>query len=186
MFGSESCKALTLRFGGLGSALIYLFAMAIGAVVAMDQWVIALCSWTWNWTRERAMPAAVAVGTSAGAMALNAGSMAGKAAVGKAKEKTGGFWASFVGSLTRKPVQVREHDLDDADEVDEIEEATSRRGRGTKAGLKLGICGEHGGDPASIAFCEQAGLDYVSCSPYRVPIARLAAAQAALRAKSAH
>ena len=56
------------------------------------------------------------------------------------------------------------------------------RGRATKAGLKLGICGEHGGDPASIAFCEQAGLDYVSCSPYRVPVARLAAAQAALGA----
>jgi pyruvate,orthophosphate dikinase len=47
--------------------------------------------------------------------------------------------------------------------------------------VKLGICGEHGGDPGSIAFCERAGLDYVSCSPYRVPIARLAAAQAALK-----
>jgi pyruvate,orthophosphate dikinase len=54
------------------------------------------------------------------------------------------------------------------------------RGRATRPGLKLGICGEHGGDPASIAFCEEAGLDYVSCSPYRVPVARLAAAQAAL------
>ena len=49
-----------------------------------------------------------------------------------------------------------------------------------RPGLKLGICGEHGGDPASIAFCEEVGLDYVSCSPYRVPVARLAAAQAAL------
>ncbi|WP_424135280.1 pyruvate, phosphate dikinase [Roseomonas chloroacetimidivorans] len=54
------------------------------------------------------------------------------------------------------------------------------KGRATKPGLKLGICGEHGGDPASIQFCETAGLDYVSCSPYRVPVARLAAAQAAL------
>jgi pyruvate, orthophosphate dikinase len=54
------------------------------------------------------------------------------------------------------------------------------RGRATNPALKLGICGEHGGDPASIAFCDKAGLDYVSCSPYRVPIARLAAAQAAL------
>jgi pyruvate,orthophosphate dikinase len=54
------------------------------------------------------------------------------------------------------------------------------RGRATKPELKLGICGEHGGDPASIAFCEEVGLDYVSCSPYRVPVARLAAAQAAL------
>ena len=58
----------------------------------------------------------------------------------------------------------------------------AERGRATKPGLKLGICGEHGGDPASIAFCEQVGLDYVSCSPYRVPVARLAAAQAALGA----
>ncbi|RDC59906.1 Pyruvate, phosphate dikinase [Alteripontixanthobacter maritimus] len=56
------------------------------------------------------------------------------------------------------------------------------RGRQTRADLKLGICGEHGGDPASIAFCEEVGLDYVSASPYRVPIARLAAAQAALKA----
>ena len=56
----------------------------------------------------------------------------------------------------------------------------AERGRKTKPDLKMGICGEHGGDPASIAFCEHAGLDYVSCSPYRVPVARLAAAQAAL------
>jgi pyruvate,orthophosphate dikinase len=53
------------------------------------------------------------------------------------------------------------------------------RGRATRPDIKLGICGEHGGDPASIGFCEQIGLDYVSCSPFRVPIARLAAAQAA-------
>ena len=55
------------------------------------------------------------------------------------------------------------------------------RGRSTKADLKLGICGEHGGEPASVAFCHELGLDYVSCSPYRVPLARLAAAQAALK-----
>jgi pyruvate, orthophosphate dikinase len=54
------------------------------------------------------------------------------------------------------------------------------RGRKTRKTLKLGICGEHGGDPASVRFCQEIGLDYVSCSPYRVPIARLAAAQAAL------
>ena len=58
-------------------------------------------------------------------------------------------------------------------------------GREAHPGLKLGICGEHGGDPASIAFCETVGLDYVSASPYRVPIARLAAAQAALRHRQA-
>jgi pyruvate,orthophosphate dikinase len=56
----------------------------------------------------------------------------------------------------------------------------AERGRKTRPNIKLGICGEHGGDPASIAFCEELGLDYVSCSPYRVPVARLAAAQAAL------
>ena len=53
-------------------------------------------------------------------------------------------------------------------------------GRAARPGLKLGICGEHGGDPESIRFCRDVGLDYVSCSPYRVPIARLAAAQAEL------
>jgi pyruvate,orthophosphate dikinase len=54
------------------------------------------------------------------------------------------------------------------------------RAREVDAGIKLGICGEHGGDPRSVAFCHGLGLDYVSCSPYRVPLARLAAAQAAL------
>ncbi len=54
-------------------------------------------------------------------------------------------------------------------------------GRAGRPGLKLGICGEHGGDPSSIEFCQELGLDYVSCSPFRVPIARLAAAQAALK-----
>ena len=58
-----------------------------------------------------------------------------------------------------------------------------KKGRQTKSKLKIGICGEHGGDPASIDFCNRVGLDYVSCSPFRVPIARLAAAQAALSAK---
>ncbi|MEP3051338.1 MAG: pyruvate, phosphate dikinase [Erythrobacter sp.] len=69
----------------------------------------------------------------------------------------------------------------DIDGVGQLVELAAERGRATKSDLKLGICGEHGGDPASIAFCEEVGLDYVSASPYRVPIARLAAAQAALR-----
>ncbi len=64
--------------------------------------------------------------------------------------------------------------------VGELVKIASERGRATRADIKLGICGEHGGDPSSIAFCQKVGLDYVSCSPYRVPIARLAAAQAAL------
>jgi pyruvate,orthophosphate dikinase len=68
----------------------------------------------------------------------------------------------------------------DIDGVGELISIAASRGRATRAKLKLGICGEHGGDPASIRFCHQQGLDYVSCSPFRVPIARLAAAQAAL------
>ena len=68
----------------------------------------------------------------------------------------------------------------DIEGVGEMVRIASTKGRATKNALKLGICGEHGGDPASIAFCEQIGLDYVSCSPFRVPVARLAAAQATL------
>jgi len=71
----------------------------------------------------------------------------------------------------------------DFEGVGELIQIAAERGRRTKNGLKLGICGEHGGDPASIRFCEDAGLDYVSCSPFRVPIARLAAAQAAINGK---
>ncbi len=68
----------------------------------------------------------------------------------------------------------------DIEGVGELIEIAAERGRKVRPGLKLGICGEHGGDPASVFFCHKIGLDYVSCSPYRVPIARLAAAQAAL------
>ncbi len=68
----------------------------------------------------------------------------------------------------------------DVDGVGELVEIAAERGRESRSDLKLGICGEHGGDPASVVFCHRIGLDYVSCSPYRVPIARLAAAQAAL------
>ncbi|MDB5550449.1 MAG: pyruvate, phosphate dikinase [Rhizobium sp.] len=69
----------------------------------------------------------------------------------------------------------------DFDGVGELIKIAAERGRRTRPGLKLGICGEHGGDPSSIAFCEESGLDYVSCSPFRVPIAKLAAAQATIR-----
>ena len=69
----------------------------------------------------------------------------------------------------------------DTEGVGELIEIAAQRGRKTRADIKMGICGEHGGDPASIAFCQTVGLNYVSCSPYRVPIARLAAAQAALQ-----
>jgi pyruvate,orthophosphate dikinase len=72
----------------------------------------------------------------------------------------------------------------DIDGVGALVRIAAEKGRATKPDIKLGICGEHGGDPASIAFCEEVKLDYVSCSPYRVPVARLAAAQAAIGAAS--
>jgi len=68
----------------------------------------------------------------------------------------------------------------DEDGVGWLVEKAVRDSRAARPGLKIGICGEHGGDPRSVRFCERAGLDYVSCSPFRAPIARLAAAQAAL------
>jgi pyruvate,orthophosphate dikinase len=88
---------------------------------------------------------------------------------------------SFIGAYQR--LGIFEHDpfvTLDVSGVGELVRIAFERGRTTRPGLKLGICGEHGGDPASIAFCDAVGLDYVSCSPYRVPIARLAAAQATL------
>jgi pyruvate,orthophosphate dikinase len=77
--------------------------------------------------------------------------------------------------LPENPFQVL-----DREGVGQLVRMATEKGRATRPGLKVGICGEHGGDPASIAFCHQVGLDYVSCSPFRVPVARLAAAQAAL------
>ena len=72
----------------------------------------------------------------------------------------------------------------DQNGVGQLVKMAAEKGRQTRSDIKLGICGEHGGDPASIEFCEKVGLDYVSCSPFRVPIARLAAAQAAIKAKN--
>jgi pyruvate,orthophosphate dikinase len=92
--------------------------------------------------------------------------------------------ASFIGAYTARGVFPTDPFVTlDREGVGELVRMACERGRATRKGIKLGICGEHGGDPASIAFCEDVGLDYVSCSPYRVPIARLAAAQAALKAK---
>ena len=69
----------------------------------------------------------------------------------------------------------------DVDGVGQLVQMGADKGRTVRGDIKLGICGEHGGDPKSVAFCETVGLDYVSCSPFRVPIARLAAAQASLK-----
>ncbi|HLH47999.1 MAG TPA: pyruvate, phosphate dikinase [Roseiarcus sp.] len=94
--------------------------------------------------------------------------------------------ASFLGAYTSKAILPGDPFVTiDQDGVGELIALATERGRKTRPSLKLGICGEHGGDPASIAFCEHVGLDYVSCSPFRVPIARLAAAQAALGKKAA-
>jgi len=89
--------------------------------------------------------------------------------------------ASFLGPYTAKGILPVDPFVSlDREGVGELVSIAVERGRNTKNNLKLGICGEHAGDPASIAFCHEVGLDYVSCSPFRVPIARLAAAQAAL------
>jgi pyruvate,orthophosphate dikinase len=94
--------------------------------------------------------------------------------------------ASFLGPYTAKGILPADPFVTiDQDGVGELVKLAAERGRMTRKDIKLGICGEHGGDPASIAFCEKTGLDYVSCSPYRVPIARLAAAQSALGVKAA-
>ena len=92
--------------------------------------------------------------------------------------------ARFLGVYVEKGIYAKDPFVSlDVDGVGELVSLAAERGRATRPAIKLGICGEHGGDPASIAFCESVGLDYVSASPYRVPIARLAAAQAALKAR---
>jgi pyruvate,orthophosphate dikinase len=96
---------------------------------------------------------------------------------GLSRDDAGKFLPAYVeqGILAKDPFVSL-----DIEGVGALVRLAAERGRSRKAKLKLGICGEHGGDPASISFCEEVGLDYVSCSPYRVPVARLAAAQAAL------
>ena len=97
--------------------------------------------------------------------------------LGLSRDDAGKFLPTYVqkGIFARDPFVSL-----DIEGVGQLVELAAERGRKTRPDIKLGICGEHGGDPASIAFCEKTGLDYVSASPYRVPIARLAAAQAAL------
>jgi len=94
--------------------------------------------------------------------------------------------ASFLGAYVAKGILEIDPFISlDREGVGELVKIGVARGRKTRPDLKVGICGEHGGDPASVAFCHEIGLNYVSCSPYRVPIARLAAAQAALGKKAA-
>jgi pyruvate,orthophosphate dikinase len=97
--------------------------------------------------------------------------------IGISRDDAGMFLTDYLnkGVITRDPFVTI-----DVDGVGELVKIAAERGRGARANLKLGICGEHGGDPDSIRFCHESGLDYVSCSPFRVPVARLAAAQAVL------
>jgi len=99
-------------------------------------------------------------------------------ALGFSRDDAEGKFLTFYlehGILEKNPFEVL-----DVEGVGELMRIAVERGRGAKPGIKLGICGEHGGEPRSVAFCHSLGLDYVSCSPYRVPLARLAAAQASL------
>ncbi|MDQ4082346.1 MAG: pyruvate, phosphate dikinase, partial [Actinomycetota bacterium] len=99
-------------------------------------------------------------------------------ALGFSRDDAEGKFLTFyleTGVLDRNPFETL-----DVGGVGDLMQLAVERGRAAKEEIKLGICGEHGGEPASVAFCHELGLDYVSCSPYRVPLARLAAAQAAL------
>ena len=97
--------------------------------------------------------------------------------LGVSRDDAGTFLTEYLnkGIIARDPFVTI-----DQEGVGELVKIAAERGRKTRPNLKLGICGEHGGDPDSIRFCHKAELDYVSCSPFRVPVARLAAAQAAL------
>ena len=98
--------------------------------------------------------------------------------LGMSRDDAGAILAEYLtkGIITRDPFVTI-----DRDGVGELIKIAAQRGRSTRKDISIGICGEHGGDPESIQICQEAGLNYVSCSPFRVPVARLAAAQAALK-----
>jgi pyruvate,orthophosphate dikinase len=97
---------------------------------------------------------------------------------GYSRDDAGKFLPIYIekGILKNDPFQVL-----DQEGIGQLVEMGTEKGRSTNSNIKVGICGEHGGEPTSVEFCHRVGIDYVSCSPFRVPIARLAAAQAALR-----
>ena len=97
---------------------------------------------------------------------------------GYSRDDAGKFLPIYIekGILKVDPFEVL-----DQEGVGQLMEISTQRGRSTKPNLKVGICGEHGGEPSSVEFCYKTGMDYVSCSPYRVPIARLVSAQAAIK-----
>jgi pyruvate,orthophosphate dikinase len=100
---------------------------------------------------------------------------------GYSRDDAGTFLPIYIekGLLKNDPFQIL-----DQEGIGQLVEMGTRKGRETKPDLKVGICGEHGGEPSSVEFCYKVGMNYVSCSPYRVPIARLAAAQAVIKEKS--
>ena len=102
--------------------------------------------------------------------------------LGMSRDDSGSFLGAYQESeiMKKNPFAT----IDQAG-VGQLMEIAVTKGRATRPDIKLGICGEHGGDPDSVKFCHRAGLNYVSCSPFRVPVARLAAAQAALEEKKA-
>ena len=97
---------------------------------------------------------------------------------GYSRDDAGKFLPIYIekGILKVDPFEVL-----DQEGVGQLVKIATERGRSTKPNLKIGICGEHGGEPSSVEFCYKTGMDYVSCSPYRVPIARLVSAQAAIK-----
>jgi pyruvate,orthophosphate dikinase len=99
---------------------------------------------------------------------------------GFSRDDIGGFLGHY---LDKKILAADPFQTIDQDGIGQLIEMSVKKGRKVRKDLKVGICGEQGGDPASVEFCFKSGLNYVSCSPFRVPIARLAAAQAALKAK---
>jgi len=99
---------------------------------------------------------------------------------GFSRDDIGGFVPDYV---EKRILPADPFNILDQEGIGELIEIGIERGRKARPGLKVGICGEHGGEPASVEFCHRAGMDYISCSPYRVPIARLAAAQATIREK---
>ena len=100
---------------------------------------------------------------------------------GMSRDDAGRFLPDYVDEKKAGVFKADPFQSLDQDGVGFLIKMAVEKGRATRPKLKLGICGEHGGDPASVEFCHKNGLDYVSCSPFRVPIARLSAAQAVLK-----
>jgi len=101
---------------------------------------------------------------------------------GFSRDDAGGFLGEYV---DKKILPVDPFNVLDQEGIGQLMEIAVRKGRSTNKDLKIGICGEHGGEPSSVEFCHKLGFSYVSCSPFRVPIARLAAAQAVIKEKNA-